>query len=158
MQNSPERILEGISHTLRGTVAPSVQDAYALTQVLAAAELLENLVTRVEWRCADLAATVDEVAPLLAEADGLAPAGAPELAAARSLLAAPPAAAHDNDALLAARDAHLAALAGVQAWLAAAGPDARLDGLHRRVEAVVGARLGIELERLAAARRLAAPR
>jgi hypothetical protein len=53
MQNSLERLFEGIATSLREDVAPAVEDPYARAQVGAAIELLANLAVRVEWR-ADL--------------------------------------------------------------------------------------------------------
>ena len=53
MQNSLERLFEGIATSLREDVAPAVDDPYAKAQVSAAVELLANLAVRVEWR-ADL--------------------------------------------------------------------------------------------------------
>jgi hypothetical protein len=120
IQNSLERIYEGMVTTLRETVAPDVDDPYVKAQVLAMSELLGNLATRTEWRSADLADSVTRIRSLLTEADRQAPAGQPELAAARRLLAASPPDQSDNDGLVAARTSHLAALGGVQAWLGAA--------------------------------------
>jgi hypothetical protein len=151
IQNSLERLLEGIAAALRDDVAPALDDAYARSQALAGAELIENLVGRVEWRCADLVAVVEGVRPLLAEAAELAPAGASGLEAARRVLAEEPPGG-DNAALLRTRDAHLRALAGVQDWLAEAGTEA--DPLREHARAAIGAQLGDELDRLRAARRL----
>ena len=53
MQNSLERLFEGLATSLREDVAPAVEDPYAKAQVSAAIELLANLAARVEWR-ADL--------------------------------------------------------------------------------------------------------
>ena len=49
MQNSLDRILEGIAHALHVDVLPAVEDAYARAQVTSAIELLGNLSTRVTW-------------------------------------------------------------------------------------------------------------
>ena len=53
MQNSLERLFEGLATSLRDDVAPAVEDPYARAQVSAAIEVLANLAVRVEWR-ADL--------------------------------------------------------------------------------------------------------
>jgi hypothetical protein len=53
MQNSLDRLFEGLATSLREDVAPAVEDPYAKAQVGAAIELLANLGARVEWR-ADL--------------------------------------------------------------------------------------------------------
>ena len=53
MQNSLDRLFEGLATSLREEVAPAVEDPYAKAQVSAAVELLANLAARVEWR-ADL--------------------------------------------------------------------------------------------------------
>ncbi|MGH9245409.1 MAG: hypothetical protein ACRD29_14060, partial [Acidimicrobiales bacterium] len=68
IQNSLDRIFDGIIDTLRGTVAPAVDDPYVRAQVLAVSELLGNLATRTEWRGHDLVVTVDRIRPLLEEA------------------------------------------------------------------------------------------
>ena len=53
MQNSLERLFDGIATSLRENVAPAVEDPFAKAQVAATIELLANLAVRVEWR-ADL--------------------------------------------------------------------------------------------------------
>jgi len=53
MQNSLERLFEGMATSLREDVAPALEDPYARAQVSATIELLANLAVRVEWR-ADL--------------------------------------------------------------------------------------------------------
>ncbi len=63
MQNSLDRLFEGLATTLRDDVLPAVEDPFARSQVLAAAELLANLAERVEWRCDDLR---DEIAAIRA--------------------------------------------------------------------------------------------
>lgn len=51
MQNSLERLFEGMTTALREDVLPAVDDVYARSQLLACVELLANLAERVEWRC-----------------------------------------------------------------------------------------------------------
>lgn len=50
IQNSLERLLAGISESLRDVVLPATDDAYARAQARACIELIGNLATRVEWR------------------------------------------------------------------------------------------------------------
>lgn len=92
MQNSLERLFEGMAAQLRDVVVPGLTDPYARSQALAMVELLGNLATRVEWRCADLRESVTEVREALGGA-------VPDLARL------------DNAELLEARAAALAALA-----------------------------------------------
>lgn len=68
MQNSLDRLFEGLAASLRDSVLPSVDDPYARSQVRAAIELLGNLSTRVEWRRDQLEAVVDHIASALATA------------------------------------------------------------------------------------------
>ncbi|MGE5156332.1 MAG: hypothetical protein ACM3JP_02425 [Betaproteobacteria bacterium] len=112
MQNSLERIFEGIENSLRTIVAPTITDSYILSQVTSVAEIIGNLSTRVEWRCAHLLEVSRRVRPVLE----LALASAPErLPGTADLLAqAAPDAATPNAQLIEARDAHLAALREVQ--------------------------------------------
>ena len=98
MQNSLERLCDGIATSLREDVAPAIEDPYARAQVTAAIELLGNLAARVEWRSDLLREEIDHVRAVLETAaerpavlDGPVPAGGP--------------------GLLASRDAHLDALA-----------------------------------------------
>jgi hypothetical protein len=68
MQNSLERLLAGIAQSLREVVRPAVADPYAAAQAAAAAELLDNLAARVEWRRDLLLERAAAVAALLARA------------------------------------------------------------------------------------------
>ena len=98
MQNSLERLFEGISTTLRDDVAPAVDDPYVRAQVMAAVELLANLAERVEWRSDLLRDEIERVRAVL------------ETARERTAVldAALP---NDSAGLASARSAHLAALA-----------------------------------------------
>lgn len=49
MQNSIERLCEGLAHALHHDVLPRLTDSYARSQVTAAIEILGNLSTRVAW-------------------------------------------------------------------------------------------------------------
>jgi hypothetical protein len=94
VQNSLDRLFEGMAEALREVVAPVVADPYAKAQVLATVEVLGNLATRVEWRCADLREEIERVDALLG--------GASDVPA-------------DNEGLVRARAERLAALAARQA-------------------------------------------
>lgn len=149
MQNSLERIFAGMAASLHDVVRPAVTDPYARSQVEASAEMLRNLATRVEWRCDDLAAVVDRVRGVLAEAVGAAP-DADDLRAARELLDAPAPDRADNAALVRAGTAHLAALAQVQTWavVGEAGGDQAAARVHRLTREFATWHLDRELERL----------
>lgn len=128
MQNSLDRIFEGLENTLRTVVGPTVTDPYILSQVTSVAEILSNLSTRVQWSSAQLLDVTDRVRPILELAARNSPDHLPRTA---TVLAAPaPAAATDNAELVAARDAHLFALREVQRRLEIA-PDAAVDAAVR---------------------------
>lgn len=74
MQNSLERLFDGLAASLRDTVAPAVADPYAKAQVLAAVELLNNLASRVEWRRDQILAEIEAARRVLAAAGVEAPA------------------------------------------------------------------------------------
>jgi hypothetical protein len=115
MQNSLERIFEGLQHTLREVVGPSISDPYLQSQISSVAEIVANLATRVEWNCAELRELSLRVRVVLEQAGRSAPDALPETTA---VLAGPaPAAGDSNEALLQARDRHLLALREVQRWL-----------------------------------------
>jgi hypothetical protein len=84
MQNSLERLLRGVASSLLETVLPTTDDAFARSQIAAAAELLENLATRVEWRGIQLWGRCARARPLLEAAVKLA--GEHELEHARAVL------------------------------------------------------------------------
>jgi protein involved in temperature-dependent protein secretion len=98
MQNSLERLFDGIAGSLREDVAPAVDDPYAKAQVAAAIELLANLAARVEWRSDLLREEIERIRIVLGTARELP-----------AVLAAPVPA--DSAGLLASRAAHLDALA-----------------------------------------------
>jgi hypothetical protein len=88
VQNSLDRLFEGMAEALRDVVAPVVGDPYAKAQVLATVEVLGNLATRVEWRCSDLREEIERVDALLGaepevptDTEGLVRARAERLAA-----------------------------------------------------------------------------
>jgi hypothetical protein len=111
VQNSLERLFEGLENTLRNIVAPTITDPYILSQLTAAAEVIGNLSTRVEWTCAQLFEISERVRPILL----LAARTKTELPLTGSLLAhSAPDLASSNASLLEARDQHLVALREVQ--------------------------------------------
>lgn len=112
MQNSLDRIFEGLDDTLRNVVAPTITDSYILTQLTSVAEIIGNLSSRVEWSCAQLLEISVRVRPILEQAAASTPHGLP---LTDELLArAAPTAVSSNESLLAARDQHLVALREVQ--------------------------------------------
>ena len=81
MQNSLERLFDGIATSLRENVAPAVEDPYAKAQVAATIELLANLAVRVEWRADLLREEIERIRAVLETAperpavlDGAGPA------------------------------------------------------------------------------------
>jgi hypothetical protein len=135
MQNSLERLLQGMAETLARTVAPATDDPYASAQAMAAAELLLNLAERVTWDPGYLLAHAEETRGLVEDAGlGAAPAG------------------DDPAALERHAAAHLTALsqAAARAWT-----DGTPAGERERVAALVDAELDGELARL---RRPASPK
>lgn len=154
MQNSLERIFDGLCATLREVILPEVSDPWTRIQVEAAVGLLANMATRVEWRCADLAGEIAAVREVLEGATGVGGA-APELAIARAVLAEAVPADGDNARLVAARSAHLEALGGVQEWVARCdAPTAQ--PVRAALQRLLVDQLEEQLALLAAARRFAA--
>jgi len=102
LQNSLDRIFEGLAKALRDDVLPAVSDPYARAQVLAGAELVGNLATRVEWRSADLREEIGQVRALLATAS------------APPAILDEPVPHQDNEGLVASHRAHLEELARAQ--------------------------------------------
>lgn len=98
MQNSLERLFDGVASSLREDVAPAVDDPYAKAQVAAAIELLANLAERVEWRSDLLRDEIERVRAVL------------ETARERPAVLDAPIPA-DSATLVLSRDAHLDALA-----------------------------------------------
>lgn len=83
MQNSLERLFEGMTTALREEVLPAVDDAYARSQLLACVELLANLAERVEWRCDALREEIEAVRAVLGAGRELLPEDNAGLVAAR---------------------------------------------------------------------------
>lgn len=118
MQNSLERIFEGMQEALREHVLPEVADPYARAQVSAAVELLGNLATRVEWRVDHLVEEIERVRAVLA--------AAPSRAAVLDEVVP-----GEHDGLLGSRARHLDALVALQDGPDAAAVDAELRDLSK---------------------------
>lgn len=110
MQNSLERLMEGMAAQLADTVAPTVADPFAKAQVMAAVELLNNLSTRIQWRTADSALIMDRVAEILRAATDAPPR-------LRDSVNDPRPEAQDVPGTLVADRAYRRALAELQIWL-----------------------------------------
>lgn len=106
MQNSLQRLFEGMAEALRDVVMPEVADDYARAQIAACIELLANVSTRVEWR-------VDQVREVTERADaavGAAVALTPDMANAPGMEAV-----GGSDAVV-ARDRALARVSAALRW------------------------------------------
>jgi hypothetical protein len=68
IQNSLQRIFDGMVSSLTETVMPQLDDPYARYQLQTMLDLLMNVAERVEWRCADLRREIDAVEPPLRQA------------------------------------------------------------------------------------------
>jgi hypothetical protein len=77
MNNSLERLLEGMIATLRGHVIANISDAYARGQAIGVIDLLNNIAPRIEWARAPIARGVASRRAALGEARALAPAAPP---------------------------------------------------------------------------------
>ena len=97
VQNSLERLFDGIATSLRENVAPAVEDPFAKAQVAATIELLANLAVRVEWRADLLREEIERIRLVL------------ETAPDRPAVLEEPV-PHDSAGLLTSRGAHLGAL------------------------------------------------
>jgi hypothetical protein len=136
IQVSLERLFAGIAESLRDAIAPELTDPYARAQAEDAANLLDNVATRIQWRSDLLLADLDRVIPLLQR--GVAAAGPEQLPHARALLAELPDAPSkqsrpDAESLVAERNAALLALGELQDWLGQAGtgdPSVSTEGVR----------------------------
>jgi hypothetical protein len=144
IQITLDRLMEGIAAALRESVVPGLSDSYARAQAEAAANLIANLATRVQWRPDMLQAELGRLEPILARAARIAPRhvldpGAPA-----------PAAETDAGVLVARRTAALRELASVQAWLAGAAraDDPELARLAQEVKAFLDWQLDDQVARL----------
>ncbi len=105
MVNSLQRLFAGLIDTL-DQAGQSVTDPYARSQVFAVIDILTNLAHRVEWKRADLQASVNDLRALFAEIVALLGENAPCPAALTELREQLAAAATGplSDDLLAERD------------------------------------------------------
>lgn len=69
MNNSLDRILEGIAASIRHDVIPRLTDEYASGQALAVIDLINNLRPRVDWAVGPLRARISAQKKLLATLD-----------------------------------------------------------------------------------------
>lgn len=118
MQNSLDRIFDGIARSLSEDVAPLVDDPYAKSQVMAAVELVNNLATRVEWRREPLLADIEAAREVLTAAGADVPPVDPAASGAE---------------IAEARRGHLTAVAALQGTRLARRPEVKalLDDLLR---------------------------
>jgi hypothetical protein len=77
MNNSLERLVEGIVLTLRVHVIPNVSDAYARGQAIGVIDLLNNIAPRLEWARAPIAEAVAERRKAIADVRALLPEAPP---------------------------------------------------------------------------------
>jgi hypothetical protein len=68
IQNSLQRIFDGMASSVTETVLPHVEDPYARYQLQCLLDLLMNVAERVEWRCDELRRTLDALEPPLRQA------------------------------------------------------------------------------------------
>ncbi len=148
MNNSFERLIEGMCTTLRAEVLPRMNDEYARSQVYGVINALNTFKLRAGWSAAFLTEQIQAQRAALAAARALAAsaAGAPPVPE----LSAPPGPALDPVAdLLATRDAGNQALGEWLAWLAAPGHGlgvAAAQALEQTLLAALRAELSIELK------------
>lgn len=144
MQNSLEQLLDGVVRALLDEIAPALDDPYARSQALAAADIVANVATRVRWDPTYLTGWTAEARSLMADAvawDGRAPDG--ELASVRAVLAGT--ATGDGGDEMRSIDA-LEAFAELQRWVA---DDPRREGTFgARLRSLADAMLDDELSRL----------
>ncbi|MFV0463925.1 MAG: hypothetical protein ACK5MP_12140 [Nostocoides sp.] len=128
MQNSLERIFEGLQYTLREVIAPSVSDPYIHSQITSVAEIVANLSTRVEWDCTQARELIEHIGGVLERAETAVPGG--NALVAQVLAEGPPPPGAGNAELLQARDRHLSALRQVQQTMESS-PDSDVDDAIR---------------------------
>ena len=71
MNNSLERLLEGIAMALRRDVIPRLEDEYATGQALAVIDLINNMKPRVDWAVPPLLARATSQRALIVELENL---------------------------------------------------------------------------------------
>lgn len=99
MNNSLNRLIDGMIAQLRGEIIPRLDDEFARGQAFGVVDVLNNLKPRIDWLVTPLAEEVDEQQRLLATLNAAfgSAAGYPATAAAQQ--PAPGATAHDIEVL-----------------------------------------------------------
>lgn len=69
MNNSIDRLLDGISATLRENVIPRIEDAYARGQAVGIIDVLSNLKPRIDWAHEPLKAEIEELHSALSKVE-----------------------------------------------------------------------------------------
>ena len=150
MNNSFERLVEGMCTTLRAEVLPRMSDEYARSQVYGVINALNTFKLRAGWSAAFLIQQVQAQRAALAAAQAVAVAAGAAGAPPMPELPALPGPALDPVAgLLASRDAGNQALGEWLAWLATPGHGlgvAAAQGLEQTLLAALRAELSIELK------------
>jgi hypothetical protein len=121
MNNSLERLVEGMIATLRNHVIANISDAYARGQAIGVVDLLNNIGPRIEWARAPIVEAIEARRRAIGEARALTP-GAPMGAASPSVDALAEASA---EALAAERDRLDGEIADLIQWCS--GPAASGD-------------------------------
>jgi hypothetical protein len=121
MNNSLERLIEGMIATLRNHVIANISDAYARGQAIGVIDLLNNIGPRIEWARAPIVQAIEAKRKAIAEARALTP-GAPKSAASPSIDALVEA---SSEALAAERDRLDGEVADLLQWCS--GPAASGD-------------------------------
>lgn len=148
MNNSFERLVEGMCSTLRAEVLPRMNDEYARSQVYGVINALNTFKLRADWSAEFLIQQIQAQQQALAAAQTAAQAvagNAPGTPPLPELSAAPAATA----TLLATRDTGNQALGEWLAWLAAPGHGlgvAAAQALEQTLLAALRAELSIELK------------
>ena len=118
MQNSLERLFEGMGETLSETIAPALTDAFALSQVSTMIELLRNIATRVQWRADHSMELIGRIQEILRFALNAGCLPRLDIQNAGLLVKKPVPDSSDHEGLVESKQAHLAALADIQKGLA----------------------------------------
>ncbi len=148
MNNSFERLVDGMCTTLRAEVLPRMSDEYARSQVYGVINALNTFKLRAGWSALFLVEQIQAQRAALAAALALA-AGAAGAPPVPELPALPGPALDPVAGLLASRDAGNHALGEWLAWLAAPGHGLATDvaqALEQALLAALRAELSIELK------------
>jgi hypothetical protein len=118
IQNSLDRLFEGMVETLSEVINPALEDQFARSQVSAMIEILRNLSTRVEWRADHLIGLVARIHEILQAALDLGIVTKEGLEPMKSLVNQPLPDPLDQEGLVESQRAHLWALSDIQKCLA----------------------------------------